>query len=176
MVLKKSRQIGKKKTNKNNSHSFSSKDFKSKDVSIKGYHEIIIIVILLLLDRLTKIWAMKLISPIDYGFLEFVYVVNTGAAFSILENTNWLFIIIASLAVIAMIYYRKYIPRFSLIAILSGTLGNLIDRIFHKGVIDFINFKFFPIFNLADTLISIGVAYWIVQLIREEINSKKSDK
>lgn len=171
MVLKKNK-LNKNKTIKDNNDSSNKKNntkiFKSKDVSVKGYQEIFIIIILLLIDRLTKILAVKLSEPIDYGFLEFVYVLNTGAGFSILENMNGLLTIISGLAIILLIYYRKFIPKISFIAIISGTIGNFIDRIFSKGVIDFINFKFFPIFNVADTLIFLGVVYWIILIIREK--------
>ena len=57
--------------------------------------------------------------------------------------------------------------------IVSGIVGNLIDRIFYGSVIDFINFRFWPIFNVADSLIFIGVIYWIIEILRDRDNKKK---
>ena len=110
---------------------------------------IIFLIILILLDQLTKFYFK------NKNFFIFHYTENTGAAFSILQNKINLLIILSIVAAIITIYYliklklsRKL--ELSLILILSGTLGNLIDRIFLKYVRDFIDLKIWPIFNLAD--------------------------
>jgi len=154
----------------------SKKEFKSKDVRVKGYYTIIIFLLLIFLDRITKMWATSLNSNKDYGIIAFTYTVNTGAGFSILQNMNILLIIISAAVLVAIIYYHKYVPKFSLITIISGITGNLLDRIFYGAVIDFINFKFWPIFNIADSLIFIGVIYWIIILFKEEKQSHKESK
>jgi signal peptidase II len=142
--------------------------FKSKNVRVNGYYAIIIFLILIFLDRLTKIWASNLSINKDYGLLALTYTANSGAGFSILQNMNMLLIIISIIALIALVYFYNHIPRFSLIMIISGIVGNLIDRIFYGSVVDFINFKFWPVFNVADALICIGVIYWIVKIFRDD--------
>jgi len=73
-----------------------------------------------------------------------------------------------------MIFFNDRLPKFSLVMISAGIVGNLIDRIFYGSVIDFINFKFWPIFNVADSLICIGVAWWIIIILKYENNTKKN--
>ncbi len=152
----------------------SKKEFKSKSVKSRGYYTIIIFIALLFLDRITKFWATTLTADKDYGILAFTYVTNTGAGFSILKDMNVWLAIISAIALVAIIYFHKEVPKFSLITIIAGITGNLIDRIFYGSVIDFINFKFWPIFNVADSLICIGVIYWIIILFRENKDVKPS--
>ena len=147
---------------------------KSKTIKIRGYVVILLFLVLLIFDRLTKIWAANLKINKDYGLFAFTYITNNGAGFSIMQNMNMLLVIISIIALIALIYFYKHVPKFSFILLLSGIIGNLIDRISYGSVIDFINFKFWPVFNIADSLIFIGVTYWIIILFREEI--KKDDK
>ncbi len=104
----------------------------------------LIIILLILLDQLTK--------------YLFGNVKNYGAAFGILQGYTT-FLIIVSLAVIVIcFYYYKYKNlRLGLSFILAGAIGNLIDRIFLDYVRDFIDLKFWPVFNLADMFNVIGV-------------------
>jgi len=145
---------------------------KSKTLKSRGYFTVIIFIILLILDRITKIWATSLQINKDYGIVAFTYITNSGAGFSIMQNMNIILIIISIIALIAMIYFYQYIPQISLLMISSGIIGNLIDRISYGSVIDFINFKIWPVFNIADSLIFLGVMYWIIVLFREENNKK----
>jgi len=149
----------------------SSRKFKSKTVKIKGYYLIFIFLIFILLDRVTKIWASNVKISKDYGIFAFTYLTNTGSGFSLLQNVNLILIIISIIALILLICFHKFIPKLSFITIISGIVGNLIDRITYGSVIDFINFKIWPVFNVADTLICIGVVYWIILIIRDERKS-----
>ena len=100
------------------------------------------------------------------NFLNITYVKNTGAAFSILDGNKYLFIGIALIALlffIRFIFLDKKISKFDVITyslVISGIVGNLIDRIFRDGVIDYIHFNIFnydaPIFNFSDICIVIG--------------------
>ena len=100
------------------------------------------------------------------GVLEFQYLENRGAAFGILQNQQWLFILLCCvfLVIAAYFYYRLPLEKkywlFRLMAVLlaAGALGNLVDRILHKYVVDFIYFSLihFPIFNVADCCVVIG--------------------
>ena len=122
-------------------------------------------------DRITKIFFSKLL---DYGeslkvipnILHMTLVHNTGIAFGLFKDQGAVFIVVPIIAVILLIvtiyYYRQndqvlsrtYIVAFSLI--LGGAIGNLIDRMQHGYVIDFIDFRIWPVFNLADSAITIG--------------------
>ncbi|MGV8150681.1 MAG: signal peptidase II [Candidatus Woesearchaeota archaeon] len=156
------------------------KEKKTKDENPRstGYYSIIIFLIILILDRLTKIWAVSLDKPIDLGFLELVYVTNTGAGFSILSGQN---VMLAWLAVIALgiiLFYKEHFPKIGFLLISTGIIGNLIDRIIYGYVIDFINFKFWPVFNISDSLIFLGVVYTIYVWIKndKEYNAKNDLK
>lgn len=130
----------------------------------------------LTLDQLTKWWASEALQDapvvlID-GFLELRYLENTGAAFSLLEGAGPL-IALAALAIIGfvMVLMRRIEARPEAVAlglVMGGALGNLTDRVFggpgllDGGVVDFVDFSFFPAFNLADSAITIGAGLLIV--------------
>jgi signal peptidase II len=134
--------------------------------------QILYILLLVIIDHITKYIAKiqlsygKSITLID-GFLELIYVENRGAAFGILKNKKFFLVGITTIAIIGMIYYlvrttnlNKW-ERMSLIFIISGAIGNLIDRIFRGYVVDFIHFYIkdifdWPVFNIADILVVIG--------------------
>ncbi len=141
------------------------------------------IIILLFLDQLIKYLIVKNMYigeeiTIIRNFLNITYVTNNGAAFNILSG-NTIFLI--ALAIIVIIYIIKNIKnlekkeRIIYEILISGILGNLIDRIFRGYVIDYIAFKIFgiemAIFNLADTYI---VCSCILLLIMEALKWKKS--
>jgi len=116
-------------------------------------------------------------------FLSFTYVLNDGAAFSILEGQRWLFIITTVIAVLAILLYLIYdcdklraLMKVALALILGGAVGNLVDRLAIGSVRDFIEIIFFgldlpvfgdsfAIFNLADTAITIGTILLIIGVI-----------
>jgi signal peptidase II len=138
--------------------------------------------IILILDQIIKIIInnnMNLYDKIKIipNFFSIFYVKNTGAAFSILENSTIPLIIISVIFVIILDRYIKSEESFtklqvtSLGLILGGVFGNLIDRIIHHAVIDYLSFKIinyeFPIFNLADICITLGIAILIFNIIFE---------
>jgi signal peptidase II len=98
---------------------------------------------------------------------------NPGAAFGILPNQNVLFITTGLLLVIgALAIYRKLPPakkilRIGLGLVLGGALGNLVDRLRFGKVVDFLDFRVWPVFNLADTAIFIGVCLLAWELLKE---------
>ena len=100
------------------------------------------------------------------NFFQITYVLNTGAAFSILMGKQLFLIILSIIVLIGVIYYlnKEKITNYSSIyycLLIAGIIGNLMDRIIYNGVIDFLDFNLFgydaPIFNLADTYICISV-------------------
>ena len=137
--------------------------------------------LVIFLDRVTKRFFTKLL---DYGesikviphALDFTLIHNTGIAFGLFKDKGYVFIIIPIIAVILLVvniyYYRKsddalshtYIVAIALI--LGGAIGNLIDRIMYGYVIDFINFHIWPVFNVADSAITIGAIVIGIKCIR----------
>ncbi|WP_123053544.1 signal peptidase II [Clostridium sp. JN-1] len=150
--------------------------------------EFLFIVLVLILDRLTKLWALNVLTAVPEivvikNFLSFSYLENRGAAFGILQNKVSLLVIVTLVVVIGIIYYLiKYKPssrllKLSLSLIIGGALGNLFDRIFYKYVVDFIliHYKdvfYFPTFNAADMAVVIGTFLLIFYLIKEDENGK----
>ena len=133
----------------------------------------------LLLDRLTKLWAQAVLpdSPITVidGVLQLRYVTNPGAAFGLLPGAGSIIALVAVAVVIIILgVVRRVQDRAeatSLGLILGGALGNLFDRLFRGPgmldgeVIDFIDFSFFPAFNVADMGITIGAAMIIILVL-----------
>ncbi|TAM37893.1 signal peptidase II [bacterium] len=126
-----------------------------------------IIISVLFLDQLTKFLAssfLRLNTPVILinNFLNLSLVHNRGAAFGILKNQLFMFVII-SLVTIALILChlkdkkRSFLSGISLSLILGGAAGNLIDRLRFGFVIDFLDFRVWPVFNIADSAITIGV-------------------
>ncbi len=105
------------------------------------------------------------------NIFHLTYILNPGAAFGILTNQRYFFIIIAIFLLAIIIYFRKQILKMSKslqigIAMLSGgAVGNMIDRIFIGKVIDYIDFRVWPIFNLADVSIVLGCIIIIYKLL-----------
>lgn len=114
--------------------------------------------IVVLLDQLSKFLAKEYLP----------YTTNSGAVFGILKGYNVFLIIVSILVIILILFYYKQVKGYSEIffaLILGGAIGNLIDRLAYGYVIDFINFKIWPSFNIADSAITIGVIglviyYW----------------
>jgi len=136
------------------------------------------VVTVVLLDRLTKNFFAGFLdlneSIAIFPFLHFSLVHNTGIAFGFFKDCGAVFIIIpvilTGLLVYNVYYYRHsphlsrtYIVAFSLI--LGGAIGNLIDRISLGYVIDFIDFRVWPVFNIADSAITIGAAIILLRCI-----------
>jgi len=138
---------------------------------------IILTVLFLIIDIISKLIVSNLMSVSDSiviikDFFYITYVRNTGAAWSIFAGETWLLIIV-SLVIISFIVYYIYknkpkdkleIVGYSMI--LGGAIGNFMDRIIYGYVIDFFDFYIFgydyPIFNVADSFILIGVVILIV--------------
>lgn len=141
---------------------------------------------ILFFDRLSKYLAnTKLLLhqsiPVIKNIFHLTLIYNRGAAFGILKDQSYFFIFISLIAVI-FIYLRLRENRskeksleLALVLILTGTLGNLIDRISFGYVIDFLDFRIWPVFNIADSSITVGaivLAYSILQSKRQNPKSK----
>ncbi|MDI6731987.1 MAG: signal peptidase II [Candidatus Margulisbacteria bacterium] len=115
--------------------------------------------------------------PIIDNIVKLTYVRNTGAAFSLFLGYSSYLIVIGILAMLVIIYFHLTVPRkhyYSQVAlafILGGSLGNLFDRISRGFVIDYIDFGFWPVFNLADIMINIGVVMIAAHILKEDKKS-----
>ncbi|MGD6803605.1 signal peptidase II [Rossellomorea vietnamensis] len=108
---------------------------------------------------------------------------NQGAAWGILQGQMWFFYIITIGVIIGIVYYLEKQAKgnklfsLSLALLLGGAIGNFIDRLFRKEVVDFLNtyiFQYdFPIFNIADAALTIGVGMMIITMLLEERREKK---
>ncbi len=126
---------------------------------------------LLILDQLTKSAVVSSLAlyeawtpvPSLAAFFEIRHVTNTGAAFGLFQNGSNLFVIVSFIVSAIIIYYYSRLPdgkwplRFSLAMQLAGAVGNLIDRLRWGYVVDFLDFHFWPVFNVADSCIVCGV-------------------
>ncbi len=135
----------------------------------------------IIVDRLSKSFFSKILSygesiPVIRNIFHFTLVHNTGIAFGLFRDQGLVFVIIPIIAIILLVfnlYYfqqnkevlsQRYIVAFSLI--LGGAVGNLIDRIVYGYVIDFIDFRIWPVFNIADSAITIGAVVIAIQCFK----------
>ncbi len=122
---------------------------------------------LLILDQITKyLFFEKEVSLIG-DILRIDFSRNTGIAFGMLQNYNWIWIFISIIAVVLVwIMFKKYLLCITLIE--AGIMGNLIDRIFFGYVRDFIGIYIWPNFNVADACNTIGVLLLVYYLVKED--------
>ncbi|RKD24120.1 signal peptidase II [Ammoniphilus oxalaticus] len=113
--------------------------------------------------------------PLINGVFHLTSHRNRGAAFGILQDQRIFFIVITLLVIAAIIYYLQKLKRDNVLVssalalILGGAVGNFVDRLLHGEVVDFLDFALinFPIFNIADSAIVIGVGLMMLDTIRE---------
>lgn len=108
---------------------------------------------------------------------------NSGAAWGILQGQMWLFYVITLIVIGAVIFYMQKaakgngLLRVSLAFILGGAIGNFIDRVFRQEVVDFIHTYIFgynfPVFNIADSSLVIGVILLMIQMLLDDRKSKE---
>ncbi|WP_100330843.1 signal peptidase II [Bacillus xiapuensis] len=143
---------------------------------------------IVLLDQWTKWLVVKgmEIGESSEVIKDFLYITshrNRGAAWGMLEGQLWLFYIITVVVIIGIVYYmqtqakNKPLMQSALALLLGGAIGNFIDRIFRKEVVDFINtyiFSYdFPIFNIADASLTMGVILLMGAMIIEDRKEKE---
>ena len=134
-----------------------------------------ITLIVFLLDQLTKVLVIHSMHlgqsiPIWNNVFHFTYILNPGAAFGILEHRSWVFILVALVVLGAASYYYKQIKQqcfctqIGISLLLGGAAGNLLDRIRTGFVVDFLDFRIWPVFNIADIAICLGAGILILQV------------
>ena len=139
-----------------------------------------LIIILIMIDQLTKIWALGVLKaglsiPVIPGVFELEYLENRGAAFGILQDHQGFFLLVTLLAAIILtcIYLkipkdRKYLPlKGSYVLLMAGAIGNMIDRALRGYVVDFFYFKLidFPIFNVADIYVTVTIIALLILIL-----------
>jgi signal peptidase II len=160
--------------------------YHSRAVSLVAFAFIACLVIVL--DRVTKTLAVDALSggrTKDFipGLIDFQLVYNTGAAWGILEGARVLFLVMAVICAVAAVLYLLFL-RNSTLAVLGmgmiagGAIGNAIDRASSGEVIDFIHVLFinFPLFNIADSAITVGsILFMVTLLFVERLRPQKVD-
>lgn len=150
---------------------------------------IVVIVASVFADQLTKQLVVNFLDreePFDVieGVFRFSYVENRGAAFGMLDDHRWVFMIVSTLAIVGIIFYMWKFCRDSkllclgLSLIVGGGIGNMIDRIFLGYVIDFLDFCAFPnlwmwVFNVADAFVCVGAAIVVLSLLIDIVKDSK---
>lgn len=141
---------------------------------------IILTVVLVIVDQVVKHWVTTTITlgtshAVIPGILALANLHNNGAAWSILPGQQWFFAIITLIAVVIIGYLmvrwqRRWPLMIGLSLVLAGTIGNFIDRFRQGYVVDMFELRFinFPVFNVADTCLTLGVLILIVAILRED--------
>jgi len=150
----------------------------------------LIALLVIALDQLTK-WMI--VKKMEYGesieiIENLLYITshrNRGAAWGILQGQMWFFYIITIAVIIGLVYYIQKMAKESILLgvalalMLGGAIGNFIDRVARQEVVDFVHtyiFSYsFPVFNVADAALSIGVGLLVIHMFLEEKNAKEKD-
>ena len=162
-----------------------------------------VVVVIVLLDQLTKWLTVKFLDEnesieVIKDVFHFTYIRNQGAAFGMLSNTRWVFMIISTVAIVGLsVYLWKFAPKSYWITlpvsfIIGGGIGNMIDRLFRYDigahgekyyyVVDFLDFRAFPeiwewVFNVADSFVCVGAAIlfvWCLVTMKDEFKPSKN--
>ncbi len=139
---------------------------------------ILVGILLLGTDALTKLAAIEHLKPVDTialwrGVFHLTYVENRGAAFGMMQGGRIFFIVISFIIIAAIfVFAKKYANtsrtlRWGLTLVTAGAIGNLADRIFRGYVVDFLDFCLidFPVFNFADIFVCIGAGLLVIYII-----------
>lgn len=135
--------------------------------------ECIVGVLIVLLDQISKNTILHYYATRPnklFSFFQINYVPNTGAAFGMMQNGNWLLIFVM-LAIMGYIVKNwkelcayGALVKWGCVFILAGAIGNLYDRITLGYVVDFLDFLVWPVFNVADSFITIGGCFFVLSL------------
>lgn len=137
---------------------------------------VVLVAVLLLIDRATKVWALLDLAshgPIKVArYFWLSYVENTGAAFGMFQHGNALLVIVMLLVIGYMVHNWRELTRpgtwatWGAVLILTGALGNLYDRLTLGFVVDFLDFRVWPVFNAADSYITVGAVLLGVSMVK----------
>lgn len=146
----------------------------------------------IIIDQISKILVSNYLKPIYTlpiieDIFHFTYRENTGMAFGMLKEHRWVFMLVSTILILGLGFYlfamksQNRLYDVSIAMILSGGIGNMIDRIFLGYVVDFIDCRFinFAVFNIADSFVCVGSGLLMLALILDlvkEIESEKAKK
>jgi signal peptidase II len=139
----------------------------------------LIVALLIILDQAVKFFVMASMElghsvPVLPGIFHITYIQNPGAAFGILAEQRWIFIIAGVLIIGAGVFFFKRLEKesawiyYGSSLLLGGAASNLIDRIWLGKVIDFFDFRVWPVFNTADIAICVGVGAILYAMLMDE--------
>lgn len=150
---------------------------------------LLIIILIVAADQLTKIWAVNALQeistlPVIQDVFHFTYVENRGAAFGMLADQRWIFMVLSVLGIGALILWMltdktlKTPMKLLLAMIIGGGIGNMIDRVRLGYVIDFIDCRFidFYVFNVADSFVTVGCFLFVIVVAAAELKAWKEKK
>ena len=156
---------------------------------LKPYGLLVLVAgVIIALDQITKAIVINNIQmggtwmPLEWlaPYARIVHWYNTGVAFGMFQNGNTIFSVLAIIVSIAIIWYFPQVPkedwplRLAMCLQLGGAMGNLIDRLVIGHVTDFISVGDFPVFNVADSAITIGVAVLVIGVWLQERREKQN--
>ncbi len=161
-----------------------------KKLSVKKYAFFSAIILLGIgLDQLTKFLAVKFLKPVPTvpiieDVIHLTYVENRGAAFGMLADSRWVFMLVSTVAIVGMLFFlysglaQNTLYEVSLGMIISGGIGNMIDRTILGYVVDMIDFRLidFAVFNGADSFVCVGAGLLMLALILDVIKESKTKK
>jgi signal peptidase II len=150
----------------------------------------VVVALIVLFDQLSKSWAVSALAngrTVDVVWtLRFALGFNSGIAFSQAQDFGAVVGIVAAIAVVflarASLRASTVASAYGLALITAGAMGNVADRIFrgqgwlHGHVVDFIDFQWFPVFNIADSAITVGAGILIIGLSREYVDAKRREE
>jgi signal peptidase II len=142
-------------------------------VKKRSYLFFLTAIVIVFIDQLTK-------QVIKKGLLNIQYHLNSGSLWGIFQNSamilSWLSIIVVGVFLynFEKIQKSNKIMQISSGLVVGGAIGNLIDRLLYKGVIDFISLGWWPSFNIADSCLVAGIALFILVLMKENNTAKKT--
>jgi signal peptidase II len=142
----------------------------------------IVATLIAVIDQITKAIVRSVMPigeslPLIPGVLYLTHIANSGAAFGILQNNRVIFFIAAAVVISLIFYFQRSLGKdnramnFCLGLVMGGAIGNLIDRVIIGAVTDFIDFRFWPVFNVADSAIVVGAIFLgmiVLGLAKEE--------
>ena len=145
---------------------------------------VIVALLVVIFDQLTKYYVVENFYlgesvPVIENIFHWTYILNPGAAFGMLEGSRWFFVVIA-VGVLGGIWYIKdeineggWMMQYGAALFGGGAIGNLIDRARSGLVIDFFDFRIWPVFNVADIAICVGVAMILWKVLETEFLTKE---
>lgn len=145
---------------------------------------VIVALLVVIFDQLTKYYVVENFYlgesvPVIENIFHWTYILNPGAAFGMLGGSRWFFVVIA-VGVLGGIWYMKdeineggWMMQYGAALFGGGAIGNLIDRTRSGLVIDFFDFRIWPVFNVADIAICVGVAMILWKVLETEFLTKE---